>query len=176
MLSLGLDLSCTASGVVALTQVGDGLPSIVIEHELKPKGLAGAERNRWIATEVMTRVHELKPDLIVLEGYGLNLQHPSSIVPLGELGGVIRFCLHIDGLSWFDPRPSEMKKFATGKGNANKEIVMLEVYKRWGFSAKTNNTADAYVAAAMGLAHAVDCTWANKEMKKMALGMVLLTK
>ena len=94
------------------------------------------------------------PDKIVLEGYSLNLQHASSVVPLVELGGLLRFMLFIDGFKWFDPRASEVKKFVTGKGNSPKDQVMMHVLKRWGHTSKSNNTADAFVCAAMGLAHA----------------------
>ena len=47
-----------------------------------------------------------------------------------------------------------MKKFVTGKGNSPKDQVMMHVLKRWGHTSKSNNTADAFVCAAMGLAHA----------------------
>ena len=44
-------------------------------------------------------------------------------------------------------RPSEIKKFATGKGNAKKELMVKEVYRKWGFDTDNHNTADAYAIA-----------------------------
>ena len=38
-------------------------------------------------------------------------------------------------------------------GNAKKDEVRLEVYKRWGFEAPTNDEVDAYVLARIGLAY-----------------------
>ena len=38
-----------------------------------------------------------------------------------------------------------LKQVATGKGNAQKDQVMLGVYKRWQFESDDNNVADAYV-------------------------------
>ena len=151
--SLGLDMSATASGVVILQATGDPTPAMMLEMELKPKSLMGMARLHWIATEVMTLIHLHKPDCICMEGYSLNMKNATSVVPLVELGGVLRFMLFLDQLKWLDPRAGQLKEFSTGKGNSAKDLVMMHVFKRWGFEAKSNNTADAYVCAAIGLAH-----------------------
>jgi crossover junction endodeoxyribonuclease RuvC len=151
---MGLDLSATATGIVMLQSNGAKHPDCLLEMEVLPKKLAGMERVRFIATEVMERIHLHKPDRVVVEGYSLNLKNASSVVPLVEVGGAVRLMLHLDGIPWFDPRAPQVKEFATGKGNSPKELVMMNVLKRWGHESKTNNTADAFVCAAMGLAHA----------------------
>jgi len=43
--------------------------------------------------------------------------------------------------------PPQIKKFVTGKGNAKKELIIKEVYKKWGFETDNHNTADAYAVA-----------------------------
>lgn len=43
--------------------------------------------------------------------------------------------------------PPEIKKFVTGKGNAKKELVMKDVYKRWGFETDCLDLSDAYAIA-----------------------------
>lgn len=43
--------------------------------------------------------------------------------------------------------PGEVKKFVTGKGNAKKELIIKEVYKRYGFDTDINDIADAYAIA-----------------------------
>ena len=77
------------------------------------------------------------PSKIVIEGYSLNTKNASSIIPLVELGALMRFMLKVEGCVWFDPRASEVKKFATGKGNSPKDVVMMHVFKRWGYESKT---------------------------------------
>ena len=119
----------------------------------------------------MELITERQPDRIVLEGYSLNMKNASSVVPLVELGGLMRFMLHLDGHVWYDPRATEVKKFATGKGNSPKEVVMMHVLKRWGHESKTNNTADAYVCAAMGLAHANRLAGVTLDMRALAGAM-----
>ena len=166
--SLGLDMSTSASGVVALLANGSKTPKLLREEELKPKALVGMERLHWIATGVMTLIHEIKPDRICMEGYSLNMKNASSVVPLVELGGVLRFMLFLDGLQWLDPRAGQVKEFSTGKGNSAKDMVIMNVFKRWGFEAKSNNTADAYVCAAIGLAHVNKLPGITERMRAIA--------
>ena len=173
--SLGLDLSTAATGVVLLRETPEGPPVTLSAYEIKPKGLKGIALRRTIVTEIMQSVHALKPDVIVLEGYGLNLKNASAIVPLVELGGLMRFCLHIDGLEWFAPTPGECKKFATGKGNSPKDVVMMHVLKRWKYEPATNNVADAYVCAAMGLAKHEALAGLTKDMASVISGMAALS-
>ena len=151
--SLGLDLSTKATGVVLLRETASGPPLLLLETEIKA-ATVGWQQKLDIVAQIMAVIDERKPAKIVLEGYSLNLQHSSSVVPLVELGGLLRSMLYCHQLKWFDPRASELKKFATGKGNSPKDVVMMHVLKRWGHESLTNNTADAYVCAAMGLAQA----------------------
>ena len=151
--SLGIDLSTKATGLVLLEERMADPPAVLLESELVSKE-TGWKQKSAIVCHIMQLITERKPCKIVLEGYSLNLQHSSSVVPLVELGGLLRFMLYTDGWPWLDPRASEVKKFVTGKGNSPKDQVMMHVLKRWGHTSKSNNTADAFVCAAMGLAHA----------------------
>lgn len=169
--SLGIDPSPTATGLVMLRENGTPHPETLWEHEIGTKGLDGMNRTKFIVTEIMTAIHDRKPDKIVVEGYSLNAKNVSSLVPLIELGGLLRFMLQLDGFKWYDPRASEVKKFATGKGNTPKDKVMMFVLKRWAFEAATNNTADAYVMAAMGLAQANRLPGITLDMRKIAGNM-----
>jgi crossover junction endodeoxyribonuclease RuvC len=151
--SLGVDLSTSATGVVLLQEAPKGAPpKCLLETEIKFPKLAGIERSTAICHAVMQVAQERKPGRIVLEGYSLNMKNASSVIPLVELGGLLRFFLRLDGFTWFDPRATQVKQFATGKGTSPKDVVMMHVLKRWGHESKTNNTADAYVCAAIGLA------------------------
>lgn len=77
-----------------------------------------------------------------------------SAVALGELHGVVRVALrnHPD-LSSSPGRypqqvpPTMVKKFATDRGNAKKNEVMLAVYKKWDAEFRDDNLADSYVLA-----------------------------
>lgn len=43
--------------------------------------------------------------------------------------------------------PGVIKKFITGKGNAKKELILKEVYKKYKFDTTDNNIADAFAIA-----------------------------
>jgi len=80
------------------------------------------------------------------------LASPSSL-PLGELGGLVKLTLwdHLpEGSTSRTPlkiAPMTLKKFAAGKGNAKKQEMLLQIYKRWGAEFNDDNAADAYALA-----------------------------
>ena len=87
---------------------------------------------------------------IALEGYSLHGPGNPAIAP--ELGGIVRLGL-VDHARIHEVAPSGLKKFATGKGNARKDAIMLAVYRRWRYDCDgDDNRADAYVLARMVLA------------------------
>lgn len=77
-----------------------------------------------------------------IEGYAYSAI--GRIVNLGELGGVIRLLLYDEGIPFVVVPPTVIKKFITGKGNAKKELMLLQVYKKFGVEFDNNNTCDAF--------------------------------
>lgn len=61
----------------------------------------------------------------------------------GEIMGVIRLWCEDNDLAYRAYSPSEIKKHATGKGNANKEEVMAAARERFKIKDITDNQADA---------------------------------
>ena len=67
---------------------------------------------------------------------------------LGELSATVRLTIY----DFFDDDrkyilkvpPMTLKKFAAGKGNAKKQEMLLQIYKRWGLEFTDDNAADAY--------------------------------
>jgi len=176
LMSMGIDPSTTATGIVLLSCLPECKPTVryadTIPGDKKAKGF---EKHQIMVLQIMTLVDHWKPDALVIEGYSLNLKNASSVVPLVELGGLLRFMFYIDGRTWYDPRASELKKFVTGKGNVGKEFVMMGVLKKWGFEANSNDVADAFGLAAMGLAAMRVLPGSTKDMQKVADSMVLRT-
>jgi crossover junction endodeoxyribonuclease RuvC len=89
-------------------------------------------------------------DLVLLEGYAYAAQNQAH--QIGELGGVIRRMLHKRMQRWIEVAPSQVKKFAAGKGNAKKDLIIMQVYKRWGVEFTNSDEADAFVLAKIGQA------------------------
>jgi hypothetical protein len=52
--------------------------------------------------------------------------------------------------------PMTLKKFISGKGNAKKDEIMLQIYKRYGVEINENNAADAYGLARIAAEFVID--------------------
>ena len=123
------DLSLTQTGH-ALTGVGVGTIRPVL------KGIARLHEIRRRVLEIATGT-----DLVVIEGYAFARANQAH--QLGELGGVIRLALWDARIPYVEIPPATLKKFATGKGNANKEEMLAAAIRRLGYEGANNNEADA---------------------------------
>lgn len=114
------------------------------------------EVDRWTpyVTEICALITHYDPDLIVIEGYGFG--NAFTLATLVELGSIIRVGIRNHAGAGSTPivsiAPTCLKKFVTGKGNAKKDMMLLEIFKRWGLEAKDDNEADAVGLALMGQA------------------------
>ena len=90
--------------------------------------------------------------LAVIEGYAFSSRN-SQAHALGELGGVLRLALHDWAIPFLDVPPACLKKYATGKGNANKDLVRDAARDRLGLPAGvTSDECDAAWLRQIGLA------------------------
>lgn len=144
---MGLDLS-THAGVAVLDTKA---MAVVHASEVSYPKLTGGPRINAIAGQIMDIKEATNPDIILVEDYAVGRFAGSAIVSI-ELGSVIRFLLWQMDFPYLPVAPTALKKFVTGKGNAQKNTMLLEVYKRWNYTAATDNVADA-----IGLAHFGAC-------------------
>jgi len=70
---------------------------------------------------------------------------------MGALHFYLRVFLFRKNVNYTIVAPGSLKKFVTGNGTAKKELMLLNVYKKWGAEFKDNNLADAYGLARMAL-------------------------
>jgi Holliday junction resolvasome RuvABC endonuclease subunit len=77
-----------------------------------------------------------------------------SALLLGELSATVKLTCWEYFFTWIGPQktplqipPMTLKKYATGKGNAKKQEMLLQIYKRWGVEFNDDNAADAYALA-----------------------------
>lgn len=156
IISIGIDPS-TKTGIAVLQfdkTLGNYEP-LLKDVFKSPKDGSGILRADVIAVRIYDLVRDCKlkygsDPIVVIEGYGFG--QASSIRILVEIGTMIRFRLHDLGISYIEVAPTALKKFVTGKGNAKKELMLLEVYKRWGIDCETNDEADAVGLGMYGLA------------------------
>lgn len=92
--------------------------------------------------------HDLTIMDIAMEGTVLASQ---AALVLGELSATVRLAIY----DTFDDHrkyplkvpPMTLKKYASGKGNAKKQEMLLQIYKRWGVEFSDDNAADSYALA-----------------------------
>ena len=144
---VGLDISITGTGVVVL----DRELQIVSAECVKTK-----PQDDWYArvNNIVSRVFSYIPDPVLctvfVEDYAYAAK--GQVFNIAELSGIIKFRLWHDAYPFLRIPPTSLKKFTTASGNAPKELMMKEVYKRYGVDFNDNNVADAYALARMGYA------------------------
>jgi len=146
-ITIGIDPSYTGTGIIALdTDTGNLKDQLVISTTTKYTEI---ERVRQIWKEISAFLVE-PIDAVVIEGLAFAKKNKAH--QMGYLHYRLREYLEASKTNPLIviPPPSQLKKFVTGTGNAGKEIMLKEVYKRWGFDANDNNLADAYGLACIG--------------------------
>lgn len=142
--TLGIDQSLSSTGLVVLK---NGLPKA---HKLtKTNSKWEHERSiHEVLRIVDSALLHFLPDLTLMEDYAYNRGQRSATV-LHELGGVIKQGLWRASVPWKSIAPSEVKKFATGKGTATKEEMIEAAQAEWPKCPNQTDIADAYWLARM---------------------------
>jgi Holliday junction resolvasome RuvABC endonuclease subunit len=137
---IALDLSLTATGFC------EGDRSEVWRTKLK-----GHERLQHILDALDSALYCVKPDAVFIEGFSFGSKG-SSVYEIGGLGYLVRHRLWAQGIPYAEVSPSTLKKYATGRGNANKDEMLAAAIRRFNFPGTDNNAADAWLLWALGMA------------------------
>lgn len=147
---IGLDLSLTATGIATMDKA-----SKLDVHTVTTRK-TGHERLNHILDTIEDRVggYERAWDLVVVEGASYASQG-SARWQLAELHGLVKHQLWLQSLPYVLVAPQARAKYATGRGNAGKDEVLLAVDRRYGHLIRVgdNNSADALVLVAMAADH-----------------------
>lgn len=155
---VGLDPSLTGTSIVCLDENSE----IVGQELIKTKSSLEIENRLLMINKSIRNLLDDKYQIRTVDGYehsvilymeGLSFGAKGNSVT--QLAG-LHYFLRIGFLSRFDFEykiipPTTLKKFVTGKGTAKKELILLNVYKRWGVEFSDNNLADAYSLSRMAL-------------------------
>jgi crossover junction endodeoxyribonuclease RuvC len=149
---VGLDLSLTSTGIVHVDDGGG-----IAQRRLRPK-IVGLERLDFIAQSVAQTVSPILgvgADLVVMEGPAFGAKG-SAYHQLAGLWWIARHRLWSMEIPVAVASPFELKKYATGKGNAGKDEVLACAVRRFPqvpAEVLNNDIADALWLAAMGARH-----------------------
>ena len=147
---LGIDPSLTGFALTAISKDGS-----LFDTRLCKSQLRGVRRlldiSNWLSGTIKEYV-----------GFGWEVMDCAvedtvvashSAVVLGELAATVKLTCHnfLPEPGKFPLRipPTMVKKYATDKGNAKKNEVLLACYKSWGVEFSDDNMADSYVIARM---------------------------
>jgi crossover junction endodeoxyribonuclease RuvC len=152
---IGIDPSLTATGVCW----PNGLTEVI---KWRDRGVERLDHiYDWASIDVERTlanahggIHWRREVLVVIEGYSMgSARQQSHAHGLGELGGVLRLALAHCCVDFIDVPPACVKKYATGKGNANKDLVRDNARDRLGLPmGVTSDEADAAWLRQIGLA------------------------
>jgi crossover junction endodeoxyribonuclease RuvC len=141
---MGLDLSLTSTGWSCGGDYG------VISSKNKK-----TQRLIDISEEILKICVSRKVDIVVIEGYSF-ASRSGQAFSIGELGGVVRFCLLKSKIPFIDVPPTVRAKFATGRGNAAKSEVVSSISAKTGIvwaGSGADDMCDAWILEEIGLFH-----------------------
>lgn len=69
--------------------------------------------------------------------------HMNAVIVQSEIHGVLKLFLEENRINYNAYSATEIKKFATGKGNANKEAMVKAAKEKYGYTGFDDNEADA---------------------------------
>jgi len=148
MLSVGIDLSMTNTGLICLKN-GKINKQLNIKTTFEGRNIYDRiKRIEKIKNDIM-KFLDKSVDIVVIEGYSF-LSRKGQAFSLGELGGVIKYFIIQNSYNLIEVSPTQLKKFVTGKGNCEKDLMLKEVYKYWKADFNDNNLADAFGLAKIG--------------------------
>jgi hypothetical protein len=147
---VGVDQSLTNFAAVAISGPKDMEPRTLL---YKPK-LTGVRRLHAIQEHLADWLKDIEFAMpirhITMEGYAFSRQMGHA---LGECGAAVKLGL----LEWFGienqlsypsvPTAAQLKMFVGLPGNAQKNLVLKAVFKKYGVDFNDDNLADAYVLA-----------------------------
>ncbi len=134
---VGIDLSLTATGVAL-----DGTLSTWRTSAAEP-----IER-RLASIRDLVLVTVRHAEMVVIEDFVTRSPAAST---LGMVHGVVRVALVEACKPFALVPPATLKKYVTGKGNAKKDDMRMETFKRFGQDIEDNNQCDAFGLRAMAL-------------------------
>lgn len=139
---VGFDISLTSSGIAQIDFNGNLIKSTTVLTDTKmfPEGKY-FERVKYIHDTIYEKIDLSNVGIICIEDY--HVAHISSARGLIEVGFPLRYKLYYDHIGFFTVQATQVKKFVTGSGKGEKEVVMKDLYKNFGFDTNSNDEADA---------------------------------
>jgi Holliday junction resolvasome RuvABC endonuclease subunit len=145
---VGLDLSFRATGLTVLSDSSDILAQSLISSS--PKECV-EQRIVSIFDELVLIIEKFPPFIVCMEGLSFSSSGQATL-DLAGLHFYIRIFLYSNypGEFYVIP-PTTLKKFVTGTGRCQKNLMLLKTYKRFGVEFTDDNLCDSYCLSRYGI-------------------------
>lgn len=147
---IGIDPSLNNTGICILRNkfIKPGKHSIIrIDNTRINKKIAKWD-NIWnTCRDIIKLKHKILG--VYIENYSFGKTRQANLTNAGEVQGLIRFVFR--NYPIYEIAPTTLKKFVLGTGRGNKNLILKEVYRKWGIDFNDDNEADAYALARMGI-------------------------
>lgn len=141
---IGFDVSLTCTGVAVVK--GDKYETYNIKSPAKLG--TGIARLNYLYEEFRGVIAKHgRPTMVCVEDYSFASKGKQFNV--GEGGGIFRLAMFHEKCELIAVSPNSLKKFITGKGSGDKDVVMMKLLKNFGVEITQNDQADAYGLAKM---------------------------
>lgn len=142
---MGIDPGLSSTGLAIIGQKnGDAISLLTIETAKREPMI---ERILAIVNSINGEIVNNPIEFAVIEMPFNTKGHGKKNI---ELVGVIKYQLFMIGIPFLEIGQSTLKKFAVGKGKAEKGELMLRLFKEFGIEAKNNDESDACWLAILG--------------------------
>lgn len=140
---LGLDVSTSTGWALSG-------PGILQYGSWKTPPQEGNRFERWdyYAKNLTEMLIVEDPDFAVIEGYGY--ANRFTLVPLVEIGSLLREVLTRYNVPWVEVPPTTLKAYATGSGSAKKKHMLKAAETLLGVTTKDHDACDALWLAQFG--------------------------
>jgi len=151
---IGLDTSLTGTGMVRVDRKPTGNTWVSTSRLIKSKSGDGSHlftsrRIKAIVDEISTEL-DLLPTLVVIEAPAFSRVGGHNHDRSWLWGKVFDACVD-RGIPIIAPTTNQRMQYATGKGQADKDVVLAATIRRYPSAEVTNNNiADALLLAAIG--------------------------
>ena len=147
MIIIGIDPSLTSTGICVMDgETGEIGETIAIQpNNTGPERLASFRQEITNLIAMRSNMHAF------IEGYAFGANNQREA--LGELGGILRLALYDAGIPIVVIPPTILKKFATGRGTADKVAMAVQLMKEFGISYPTTDQTDAHWLCCLGRAY-----------------------
>jgi len=141
---IGVDLSFTGTGLVVLSESLEILCQKLITSSPKEPT---EQRIVSISEQVFSEIRKYPPCIICIEGLSFSSRGQATL-DLAGLHYFIRIsCMVSRTNRFYAIPPTTLKKFVTGTGRCQKNLMLLKTYKKFGVEFSDDNLCDAYCLA-----------------------------